>query len=497
MNGSKLLNKARGYERPYIEGDIIPKEETPRFHLIPNVGWMNDPNGFGVYKGEYHLFYQYHPYKPEVGTMYWGHAKTKDFVVWERLPAAIAPDTPADEDGCFSGTTLELEDGRHLLMYTGFTHTDKLHTEENSRQSICFAIGDGLNYEKYQGNPILNEKDLPKGHSPLDFRDPKVWKTGDFFYVLTCTRAEDKSGDLLLYKSRDLKEWEFVSSVDSCKNEYGAIWECPDLFSLGDKDVILVSPQEMPDIGLDFHEGYACILLIGKYDHENHVFNREQVVTLDHGMDYYAPQTLEAKDGRRISIAWMQDWRFFELLRKNVMTNGSMSLPRELSWCNGRVIQKPVREIENYRRNPVNWKGTVTDCEVFPKGIEGRYADLEVVVEKVAAENMYEKFSLTIASDGHKGVVFRYDPVSNTLSFDRSDPMAPEGIEYTRTFSVDNHEGTIKLRILIDCNNIECFVNDGEQTASFTIFNNPNKERVSVEVEGTALVSVEKYEIVI
>ena len=52
----------------------------PKIHLTAPRNWINDPNGFIYYKGEYHLFYQYFPYDCRWGTMHWGHAITKDFV---------------------------------------------------------------------------------------------------------------------------------------------------------------------------------------------------------------------------------------------------------------------------------------------------------------------------------------------------------------------------------------------------------------------------------
>ena len=61
---SQALRDARRYEEEF-EKKILP-EERPAFHLSSRVGWMNDPNGFSRYKGEYHLFYQYHPYDSRI-----------------------------------------------------------------------------------------------------------------------------------------------------------------------------------------------------------------------------------------------------------------------------------------------------------------------------------------------------------------------------------------------------------------------------------------------
>ena len=118
MNGTTLQN-ARAYEARH--GAAIPAAERPAYHLTPYVGWMNDPNGFSYYQGKYHLFYQYYPYKTVWGPMHWGHAVSSDLLHWEYLPTALAPDGPADKDGCFSGSAAELPDGRQLLLYTSGT----------------------------------------------------------------------------------------------------------------------------------------------------------------------------------------------------------------------------------------------------------------------------------------------------------------------------------------------------------------------------------------
>lgn len=117
MTGKNVVSEALAASREYETQNEIDKNERPLFHVTPPVGWMNDPNGFSVYNGKVHLFYQYHPYSTEWGPMHWGHQVSVDLIRWEQLPVAIAPDTIYDAEGCFSGTAIE-KDGEHVLIYT-------------------------------------------------------------------------------------------------------------------------------------------------------------------------------------------------------------------------------------------------------------------------------------------------------------------------------------------------------------------------------------------
>ncbi|MCI8658030.1 MAG: glycoside hydrolase family 32 protein, partial [Oscillospiraceae bacterium] len=148
---SEALQKARDFEVQY--GPRIPAGERPAFHVTPTIGWMNDPNGFSLYKGEYHLFYQYHPYSNEWGPMHWGHVKSRDLIRWERLPAALAPDCGYDAAGCFSGGAVEMPDGRQMLMYTGVQRGRDADGFIRDIQTQCIAIGDGVDYNKCELNP--------------------------------------------------------------------------------------------------------------------------------------------------------------------------------------------------------------------------------------------------------------------------------------------------------------------------------------------------------
>ena len=47
----------------------------PIFHITPERGWMNDPNGLVEYKGVYHVFYQADPEHLVNEKIGWGHKK--------------------------------------------------------------------------------------------------------------------------------------------------------------------------------------------------------------------------------------------------------------------------------------------------------------------------------------------------------------------------------------------------------------------------------------
>lgn len=489
---SEKLQKARDFEARYMP--YISDQERPVFHVTGGIGWINDPNGFSVYKGEYHLFFQYYPYSSNWGPMHWGHVKTKDFIKWERLPVAMAPDEDFDRDGCFSGSAIELSDGRQLLMYTGVY---KVRREDGFMQGIqhqCIAVGDGIDYEKYNGNPVLDASDLPEGGSAIDFRDPKIWKDGDTYYAVVGNRPADGSGSILLYKSTDCLHWQFVTILDACYNEYGKMWECPDFFPLKDKQILLTSPQEMQPMGLEFHAGFGAICLIGSYDRESHQFEREHVQSIDYGIDFYAPQTLETPDGRRVMIAWMQNWTTTGCKRVESRFFGEMTLPRELSIRDGKLIQNPVRELESYRGRKVSYENVLVYGETNLSGICGRVLDMTVTVRSAGSKG-YEWFKLNVAKDGEHSATIRYKPGSNTVRIDRTRCGGRYDIVHVRDFLVRPQNGEIKLRVVMDRHSVELFVNDGEQAATFMLYTGEQADAISFEANGSVLIDVEKYDL--
>ena len=489
---SKKLQRAREFEEKYLP---YTEDEQPKFHVTGGIGWINDPNGFAPYKGEYHLFFQYYPYDTKWGPMHWGHVKTRDFIRWERLPAALAPDADYDRDGCFSGSAVELPDGRHLLLYTGVRAVRRRNGKIEDFQTQCVAIGDGVDYEKLDCNPVIDASLIPEGGSVNDFRDPKIWREGDRFFAAIGNRCADGSGTILIYRSEDAVHWEYVNVLSACHNQYGRMWECPDLFELDGKDVLLVSPQEMAAIGLEFHPGNANVCLIGHYDRENFHLMRERVQAIDYGLDFYAPQTLLTEDGRRVMIAWMQNWETSSCKPQELRFMGQMTLPRELSIRDGRLYQTPVRELEQYRGVKIDYYNVLINGETSLRGITGRYLDMTVTVRPGNESSPYKWFRLYVARDGEHFTMIRFRPDTSTIKVDRTHSGFPHDIVNIREFPVRTHNGELKLRVVMDRYCLELFVNDGESAASFVLYTPEEAGAVSFSSEGAVLLDVEKYDL--
>ena len=491
---SKMLKKARDFEAKYLP---YTHSEQPAFHVTGGIGWINDPNGFAPYKGEYHLFFQYYPYDTKWGPMHWGHVKTRDFIRWERLPVALAPDMDYDRDGCFSGSSLELPDGRQLLMYTGVRNIRLRNGKIESFQTQCLAVGDGVDYEKLSINPAIDASFLPEDGSVHDFRDPKIWRDGDRFWAVIGNRCGDGSGTILLFESEDAFQWRYVSVLSACHNQYGRMWECPDFFPLDGKDVLLVSSQEMAAIGLEFHPGNANVCLIGRYDRKAHHLNRESVQAIDYGLDFYAPQTLLTEDGRRVMIAWMQNWETSTSKLEELRFMGQMTLPRELSIRDGRLCQNPVRELDSCRGVLIDYHNVLINGETSLRGISGRCLDMTVTVRPGNENSMYRWFRLYLAKDGEHFTFIRYRPDIGTIKVDRTHSGFPHDIVNIREFPVSVRNGALKLRVVMDRYSLEIFVNDGEQAASFVLYTPIEASSISFSSDGSVLVDVEQYELIV
>ena len=490
---SQTLREARKYEE--ASEKLIGKEERPDFHLTPRTGWMNDPNGFSYYKGQYHMFYQYYPYATQWGPMHWGHAVSTDLLHWEYLPAALAPDEFYDKDGCFSGSAITLPDGRHLLMYTGVVQERLKNGGVCDVQTQCLAVGDGIDYEKYEKNPVIDERDLPEGSSRIDFRDPKIWREEDGSYrCVIGNRPADGSGQILLFTSPDGFEWKFKNVLIANKNRYGRMWECPDFFPLDGKWVLLTSPQDMLPQGFEYHNGDGTLCLIGELDKQTDTFTHEHDQAIDYGIDFYAPQTILTQDGRRVMIGWMQNWDTCNTKGYEAPWFGQMSVPRELSIRNGRLYQAPVRELEQMRCNKVACENVTFSGVKRLDGVSGRRVDLELSIRPAQGE-MYRKFAVRFAQDDTYQTSLSFHPSDSIMKLDRKFSGSRRAIIHQRRSEVNSVNGELKIRLILDRYSVEVFVNDGEQTMSAVLYTQQEADGISFLADGTVCMDVVKYDL--
>lgn len=71
-----------------------------------------------------------------------------------------------------------------------------------------------------------------------------------------------------MFESKDGFSWNFKSILTQNNGRFGKMWECPDLFELDGKAVLIVSPMEMEAEGLEYPNGHGVVCQIGTYDDE-------------------------------------------------------------------------------------------------------------------------------------------------------------------------------------------------------------------------------------
>ncbi|WP_082676259.1 glycoside hydrolase family 32 protein [Shouchella shacheensis] len=431
------------------------------YHLMAPSGWINDPNGLIFYKGEYHAFYQHHPYDATHGPMHWGHAKSRDLIHWEHLPVALAPGNAFDTSGCFSGSAVEGDD-MLTLIYTGHNVTDSGSDEFFQNQNIARSK-DGLVFEKATENPVIPQQ--PEG-TTQDFRDPKVWKHGDKWYmVVGSTEKEGRRGQVLLYASSNLSNWVYLGVLAHSDGTEGYMWECPDFFELDGKHILLISPQGIEAEGERYLNHHQTGFLIGDFDYETLTYTRGTFTELDFGHDFYAVQTFKDEKGRRIAFGWMDMWES-PMPTQAHGWSGAFTLPRELSMSNqGRLLMNPVEEVAQLRKEEVPLDIEAVQDEEVLLPLAGEMIELELSLKTGTTTECGVK--LRCSEDGGEETVLSFHAKEDKLVLDRS--RSGKGVSGIRTGLVEASE-SLDLRIFVDRSSVEVFVNGGETVLTSRIY---------------------------
>ncbi|MEZ3468048.1 MAG: GH32 C-terminal domain-containing protein, partial [Schaedlerella sp.] len=309
------------------------------------------------------------------------------------------------------------------------------------------------------------------------------------------TRPADGSGQILFYTSEDAFHWKFKNVLVSNFNRFGKMWECPDLFELDGKWVLLTSPQDMLPEGFEYHNGNGTLCLIGDFNEETGVFQEMHSQSIDYGIDFYAPQTVLTPDGRRVMMGWMQNWDSCGIRSPEDPWFGQMSLPRELSVRNNRLYQAPTKELDAMRHNRVEYTGVTVADTVWLEGIKGRKIDLELTIRLGDSQEPYQKFAVRFAQNERYHTSLSFRPRESILKIDRKFSGSRRASIHQRRSLVRTPGDELKLRIILDRFSVEVFVNDGEQVLSATMYTEQAAEGISFFADGTVNLDVVKYDL--
>ncbi|MCH5157509.1 MAG: GH32 C-terminal domain-containing protein [Clostridiales bacterium] len=402
-----------------------------KYHMIPTVGWMNDPNGLIYYKGKYHLFYQSNPYDTTPGTMCWGHFVSDDLITYKDLGVAIAP--KKEHTSIFSGGAIEVG-GQINAIYT-------LHYEkgETKREDIYRSVSsDGINF--VGDTCIFDNETLPANISRVDFRDPYPVKIGDKYYVFVGGKDENLNQGVIIVlggDTLDKLEYEFYIGPFY---EFGEMCECPCYMHLDGKDIIVTSAYATPRRNNDFKNTHSSMFIVGEIDFKRGAMNVDYIKEIDKGNTFYAPQLFNGLD-RPVMVGWLDMWNVphpTHLLHHGWV--GAFSIPRVLSFKDGDICQNPIETLENYELNPDK---AISHC-----------LDISLT--------FYGQGSLTVRGDNGEVVIGN----DGRIYLDTMKAKTPHGHVRRTNGRYDRCE----VRVLLDTSSIEVFVDGGREVISSRIY---------------------------
>lgn len=421
------------------------------YHLMPETGWMNDPNGLCQFQGLYHIYYQYTPFEPTGEIKMWGHCTTRDFIRYKQEKPVLYPDRDVDAHGVYSGSAY-VEAGTIHYFYTGnvklFDRDDYDYIMKGRiSNTIHCTSRDGYHFSPKE--LVLGPGDYPKDMS-CHIRDPKIYKDGAMYYMALGARDAGDKGLVLLYRSPDLKTWEYFNRITT-EEPFGYMWECPDLFCLDGQLCLICCPQGVKPEGVDYQNVHQCTIFCLEYDFSKNEYRLEQELPrmVDRGFDFYAPQTFLDEKGRRILIGWMgiPDADYTNPTAEAGWQH-ALTIPRELRMKEGRLIQQPIKELQGLRRNEKDYGREELETGVKPGLV------FECCIDFGCCHDMYLRL--------REGVSLAYENGRLTLDMGRWGSGRTQ-----RSLDLDQLRN---LRVFSDITSLEIFVNQGEEVFTTRVY---------------------------
>ncbi|XP_059646665.1 beta-fructofuranosidase, insoluble isoenzyme 1 [Cornus florida] len=340
-----------------------------------------------IYKGIYHLFYQYNPKGAVWGNIVWAHSVSTDLINWKKLEPAIYPSKPFDNFGCWSGSATILPGNKPIILYTGII-------DKNDTQVQNYAVPENYSdpylqkWIKPDNNPLVV---ADPGVNKTAFRDPTTaWFKDGHWRMLVGSRRKHR-GIAYLYRSRDFMKWTKAKHPLHSAAKTG-MWECPDFFPVSmqgenglDPSYLGPKIKHVFKVSLDVtrYEYYTVGTYFpekDKYVPDNTSVDGWSGLRPDYGNYYASKSFFDDKKNRRILWGWSNE---SDTAAEDVAKGwaGIQTIPRKV-WLdtNGRqLVQWPVEELNTLRAQKVQMSNQKLNKgeHVEVKGITAAQADVE------------------------------------------------------------------------------------------------------------------------
>ena len=440
----------------------------PKYHLIPAANWTNESHGLIYYNGLYHIFNQKNASNILLREINWGHFSSPDLIHWTEERPALHPSEPYDSLGIWSGHAVINKEGVPEIIYTGGAR----HTSIN----IAFPVDSSLiSWRKYPCNPVI--PDRPKQFLRTDMRDPYVFFDNDQYYMIVgfgIDRPQGSHGALLLYKSCDLKKWNYVGLLfegNPSKDHSGRFWEMPVFKKMGKKWILSVN--RVPEPGIPARTQYW----IGSFNKERFVPDNPIPQNLEVINRLLSPSVSDTPSGKTVAIAIIPD----EITGRGNYENGwahLFSIPRQWVFNGKKICQVPYEGLGKLRTNHRSFDETILDRPLILSK-----AGLQKEILLTYRGKGDKPFGVTLykSPDGSEYTKLYFNPVSEEIIIDQSHSSKRKNIPSNIRrdhYHVDTKK-PVKLHLFIDGSVVEGFINDED---AFTTRVFPSSED-SAEIE--------------
>lgn len=436
------------------------------FHIEMPFGLVNDPNGLSYYNDKFHIFYQWNPFGCEHKNKHWALVKTDDFVNFTKPEIILKPEEWYDKNGCYSGGAY-VKDDTLKLFYTG-----NVKDENNNRESYQCIVDYHKDGTFKKRGPIITKQ--PEGYT-AHFRDPMIFIQDGVYYMVLGVQTENLKGRALIYKSKDIENWELVGELKTNMNEFGYMWECPNMVKLDKtKYAFLFSPQGLEAEEFRYQNIYQSGYIIGDLDlKEVSLKNHSEFKEIDMGFDFYAPQVF-THEGENIMIGWvgMPDKDNEYPSSDNGGWMFPLTLPRVLEYKDNVLYQRPLKLVENLRKSEILNINNLTFCNYNFK-LDSRSVEIKLDFDFNESNVIELKFKFK-----DEYISLTYDKKSEICIIDRNNmKLGGKGI---RKFKLKTDK-SLSLHMFLDNSVMEIYYEKGLQTTTLMYF--PKEDELEVEIK--------------